>query len=189
MDEIKVGQPGRVWIVVVALLLLFVLGVWIGWRLYSPKPPVQEGYAASAVQSDGSVILARTPDAAASAPMQAPKGSKVERVVKITAKAGSAPAACPPVTVDLALIRQPDQTRRVIASSPDGVILSGVDIPVEAAAPGGEQPKWAAGVSYDTNRKPGVWLDRDLGPFRASVSVRQADAGGVRGEVRAGIRF
>ena len=38
---------------------------------------------------------------------------------------------CPTVTVDLSLVRMPDQSRRVVASSLDGVVLSGLDIPLE----------------------------------------------------------
>lgn len=40
---------------------------------------------------------------------------------------------CPPVQVDLSLVRMPDKTRRVVASSPDGQVVSGIDVPVELA--------------------------------------------------------
>lgn len=184
--------PWQVWLI--AVLILIGAGLAVGWWLYGPEPPVQETYAASAVQADGSLILERKPDADAKPAMRVPKGAKVERVAKVIAQAGlipataSEPARCPPVTVDLALVRLPDQTRRVIASSPDGQIVGGVDIPVENAVVH-DPSKWAAGLSYDSNRKAGIWLDRDIGPFRTGVAVRQGDAGGVRGELRAGIRF
>lgn len=184
-------QPPPLWLYLVAAVLLVCAGMYASWALYGPKPAPPETYAASAVQSDGSVVLERKPNAVASAPMAIPKGAKVERVVQVKAKPkplASAMAWDTPVTIDLALVRQQDNTRRVIASSPDGEILGGVDIPIDARLIS-EQPQWAAGLSYDTNRKAGIWLDRDIGPFRAGIAMRQSDIGGVRGEVRVGVRF
>ena len=89
---------------------------------------------------------------------------------------------CPALTVRLDLIQQ-EEGRRVVASSPDGDIVGGIDIPIEKWIKRNEN-KWAAGVTYDTDKKPGAFLDRDLGPFRVGV---EADAEVVR--VRAGIRF
>lgn len=42
--------------------------------------------------------------------------------------------ACPPVRVDLSLVRMKDKTRRVLASSPDGSVVGGIDVPIESAA-------------------------------------------------------
>lgn len=73
---------------------------------------------------------------------------------------------CPPVTVDLSLVRMPDKTRRVVASSPDGVVLSGVDIPVEPL-PEVRMPRWtlsALAVADLEGTRPGAMLQRCLGP-------------------------
>jgi hypothetical protein len=48
---------------------------------------------------------------------------------------------CPPVTVELSLVRMPDKTGRVIASSPDGKILTGIDIPLQSAVVQ-QSPRW-----------------------------------------------
>lgn len=104
---------------------------------------------------------------------------------------------CLPVRVDLSLIRLQDQSRRVIASSPDGLVVGGVDIPVEAAAPPRAPLKWAAGGSYNpADRTFGAWAERDAGPLRLGVDlhqVREPIASGGRvswaGMIRAGIRF
>lgn len=170
------------------------LGIFIGWKLYQPDVVV-ETHKPEVRQADGSVILKRDPEAKPDAP--APKlPGKVERtmVVKVKPKpekkeptkpdqSGLCPVLeCPALTVRLDLIQQ-EEGRRVVASSPDGDIVGGIDIPVEKWIKRNEN-KWAAGVTYDTDKKPGAFLDRDLGPFRAGI---EADAESVR--VRIGIRF
>jgi len=143
------------------------------------------------------IFLKRDPEAKPDAPTPKLPG-KVERTVVVKVKPkpvpkvepvtpdanGFCPVAkeCPALTVRLDLIQQ-EEGRRVVASSPDGDIVGGIDIPVEKWIKRNEN-KWAAGVTYDTDRKPGAFLDRDLGPFRVGV---EADAEVVR--VRAGIRF
>lgn len=54
----------------------------------------------------------------------------------------------PPIRVDLALVRMPDQTRRVIASSPDGQVIGGVDIPEAPTRPEPKVLRWAGGLDY-----------------------------------------
>jgi hypothetical protein len=101
---------------------------------------------------------------------------------------------CPPVRVDLSLVRMKDQTRRVIASSPDGAVVGGVDIPVENATPQ-KVLKWAAGPVYTNQRTWGAFIDRDLGPLRLGVSGYQQRIDSVAtrnswaAEVRVGLRF
>lgn len=109
--------------------------------------------------------------------------------------AGSIPAVasdscdCPPVTVDLSLVRMPDKTRRVVASSPNGQILSGIDIPIESAKIPRSLP-WAIGgtYSYDGAHRFGGFIDRDLGPFHLGVEAFQSQTGWTA-QAKAGIRF
>ena len=175
---------------------VFAGGLAAGYRLYHSES-VSEGYAPQVNQSDGSVILDRNPDAKPDAP--APKlPGKVERTVVVKVKPrlaakplparpdkdGFCPVAkeCPALTVRLDLIQQ-EEGRRVVASSPDGDIIGGLDIPIEKWVKRNSNV-WAAGLTYDTDKKPGAFLDRDLGPFRVGV---EADAEVVR--ARVGIRF
>ena len=173
---------------------VFAGGLAAGYRLYHSES-VLEGYALPVVQKDGSVVLTRDPEAKPDAP--APKlPGKVERTVVVKVKPkpekkepvkpdanGLCPVLeCPALTVRLDLIQQ-DEGRRVVASSPDGDIVGGIDIPVEKWIKRNSNV-WAAGVTYDTDRKPGAFLDHDLGPFRVGV---EADAEVVR--ARVGIRF
>lgn len=89
---------------------------------------------------------------------------------------------CPPVTVDLSLVEMPDKSQRVIASSDNGVIIGGVDIPVRDAEQQIEPKKWAAGAAISTKQNLGVWVDRDLGFVRIGAQINTTgNDGGVRG--------
>jgi len=137
----------------IAALLGLIVGYSLGWQIYRRRPAAAEVYAPAVRQADGSTQLERKPDPKAQPKQILPKGAKVERVIQVVARPGLpveappvttgaphaaevAPAAatpCPPVTVDLTLVRMPDDSRRVLASSPDGTLVGGMDIPVEAA--------------------------------------------------------
>lgn len=73
---------------------------------------------------------------------------------------------CPPVTVDLSLVRMPDKTRRVVASSPDGTVLTGVDIPLEVEREP-RIPRWtlsAIALADFDGIHPGGMISRRVGP-------------------------
>lgn len=200
------------------------------WYLWSPKPAPPETNKPAVVQADGSVIVARVPDADAKPKAVIPHAAKVERIVRLTLKAknplsevsGSvevierqesaksvdmaksiiSPSAilvsdekvkqeCPPVNLELALVRLPDDTRRVIAST-DGEILSALDIPVESAAAPPEPKKNAAGITGSTDERVGVWYDRDISFMRIGGQVNNSRPGRFDGyEVwgKVGIRW
>ena len=185
----------------------------LGWILWRPKPIPPETYAPQAQQQDGSLALERKPQADAKPAHEIPKGAKLERIVQVKvqprnatptaapATPGPGPVSVPPVlplpvTVDLSLVRMPDQTRRVIASSPDGEVIGGVDIPVEAAPPV-RSLKWAGGGLWNpSDRTWGAWVQRDLGPAVVGVDAFQVrepvTVGGTArwaAHLRLGIRF
>lgn len=185
------------------LLVGTVLGLWAGFVLYRPGPVAVEVPAAAVMQNDKSVVLERAPDATAKPAHQVPAGAKVERIVRVKVRgkpaALPAPASaetvesadaadCPPVDVDLSLVKMPDETRRVVVSAGEGEVLGGVDIPVSTAVPKPPPLMWAAGISYSSDRRGGVWVDRDVGPFRSGLEIVQGDSG-VTGILRIGIRF
>lgn len=209
---------GRTAVLALAAALIFAAGVATGWKFYAPKPAPPITYAPEVRQGDGSLILERKPQADPKPAQQVPKGARVERVVQVTVQphppgpsgevmgetspssleVPAAPvAAMPsPVRVDLTLLRMPDQSRRVVASSPDGTVVGGIDIPLEDGRVV-RVPKWAAGMVYGTtawgDRATGAFLDRDLGPFRAGAEVTRNlySEGRQAWEVRAkiGLRF
>lgn len=185
--------------IIVAAVVVFLLGagIWIA----RPKPVI-ETPAPEITQADGSIVSARKPDAKAKPKHQVPKGSKVERIEQVTVQ-GETPAAitactsvkCPPVTVDMTLVRMPDNTKRVVASSPDGQIVASVDIPVEAVVPPPEPKEWAAGISLNpVQQTAGVWVERDIWRVRIGAELNQVRPAigvvpGLEARVRLGWTF
>lgn len=188
------------WVPLAAIAVAIVAAAAIGWWLGQPKP-VQETAAPEVRQADGSVMLERRPDPGAKPKQQIPRKAKVERVAQVTVQPDAIAEAgkpCPPVTVDMTLIREPDGMRRVLASSPDGQVVGGLDIPVESAAPPAEPKRWAAGLSWSLDAQTaGVWIERDVPVFkwvvRAGAEVNQArtgmDSAGVETRLRFGLAF
>jgi hypothetical protein len=149
-------------------------------------------------------------------PSQAiPKGAKVERIVEVTVDPTATlppslgpgtvnlndlkipslggPAAlqapiCPPVRVDLSLIRLKDKSQRVLASSPDGTVVGGLDVPVnEAKLPA--ITRWTASgmAGFDSHLGKDVFggqLQYQKGPIVFSGGV----IGGT-GFLGAGVKF
>jgi hypothetical protein len=182
----------------VGVLLGAGAGLTLGWKIYHPKPVI-ETYHPAVNQPDGSVILESKPNPNAKPPHSVPSGAVVEHTTHVVVTPtqnppvqGNPAAAipCPPIQVDLTAIRLKDGSHRVIASSPDGTISGGsVDIPVEAARPQAEVPKWSASglVGYDVFQKKRVYgalLNRSAGPF-----VFQAGFIGQTAFVGIGVRF
>jgi len=182
------------WILAGIALIVVVGGsMWTGWKMNQPKT-VMETPAPAQIMTDGGLMLERQPNATAQPKQAIPKGAKLERSVSVAVMprtVGTSPeakASRAPVTVDLALVRMPDQTRRVIASSPDGEIVGGLDVPVEPATVQRVQ-KWSATglVGYDVrNLRPvyGAMVSRTAGPF-----VVQGGFIGTTVFVGAGVRW
>lgn len=185
---------------IAAVIAIVVATLVFAWKFWGPQPVKPEVYAAAQRQADNSLVLEKKPDATAKPAAQLPEGSKVQRLAQVTVQATAKKAAsatgtgttvaakdgfndanlaavgseCPPVTVDLTLVKMPDDSQRVVASSPDGKILKGVDIPVVSAQPAPTPKLWAAGASFDPFKRTfGVIVERDLGPFRLGTEVHQ----------------
>jgi hypothetical protein len=162
------------------------VGLLVGWWWGRPVALPPEPPAPSVRQANGSLVVERVDPATvpAKAPHAIPARAVEERRVSVVVqppKGVVAPAVdhvvdshevvdscdCPPVQVDLSLVRMPDKTRRVVASSPTGTILSGIDIPLEpAAAP--RIPRWtlsAIAVADVDGIRPGALLSRRVGPL------------------------
>lgn len=189
------------WVVVGILIGVCLIGAGYFAAEYLRKPGIETA-APEVKQADGSDVLPRAPDAKAKPKHQIPKGAKVERIEEITVLPPTPPeiarctsVRCPPVKVDMSIVREADGGRRVIASSPDGQIIAGVDIPVETAAPPAEPKQWAVGLSIDPiHQAPGIWVERDLSRFRLGVEINQTRRAinapvGVEARVRLGVTF
>lgn len=175
------------------------VGLGLGWHMYHSKPIVQT-IAEAKRQADGSLELSRIPTSNDSLPPKQiiPKGDKVLREIEVKVQPSSAGTgqtngsgpredakSDPPVTLDLTLVKEPDNQERVIASSPDGEVISGIDIPLpDAYGPTVKVTPWAAGVGYTVDWMNGRrdWkgaVARDLGPFRVEAIVGKNDLTGV----------
>ena len=156
----------------------FIAGAFFGaatlaaWQ--SPKQTT-ELPAAEVRQSDGSLALARTATNLNAKPAHAiPKGGKAERAIRVDIQ--PARADCPVCTVELTLVRMPDRMRRVVASSPTGTVMGGLDIPILPIQVEKKHP-WAAGISRTLASDTwGIWLDRDFGPVRTGVEINKIKA-------------
>lgn len=160
-------------------------GLW--WVTLEPAPvPEVITPAPAVVQADHSTIVKRAPDAHPKPPPHMlPKGAVEERRDTFVA----APAAgASSVQIDLSLVRMPDNGRRVVASSPDGTIVSALDVPIEPGLIPPKPLKWAAGLGYTSDREVGVWLERDVGRLRIGAEVLKG-AGAPRAEIRVGVAF
>lgn len=147
----------------IALGIGAVAGMALGWQLWKPSivPPLKP--QPEIIQHDGSHVAAVDTSHPAVPPHQIPHGATVEDVVHVTVQpnpvqppsqllgsqhgAQSIPV-CPPVTVDLSIIKMHDGSRRVVASSQDGTVLSAVQIPAEAEYRQPKTLKWGLGMDY-----------------------------------------
>lgn len=152
----------KVGLLIATAAALVALGILLGTRWAQPVPEVVTPQAAQSLPG-GAVVIERKPAATPSKPKK--PGAKVERDVSVTVQ--PAQPDCEPVRVDLQVVAE-DGGRRVIASSPDGRVVGGLDMPQPATM--WQKPReWAVGLSCEpTNcqRTAGVWVDRDLGRIR-----------------------
>lgn len=160
--------------------------------------------APQARQIDNSLVLAREPlnpsNSSGLKPHVLPPGAVAERRVQAVVqpdaemfslpigRAGSAPSGkgakgeitwLPrPVTVDLTLALMPDGGRRVIASTPDGMVVRGMDVPMPAAKAATARPmRHAAGASYAFGGGFGAWYHRAFfGRLVVGANLRHAPA-------------
>ena len=174
---------------IVALAIL-VIGVLIGKWMFNSTEVVREIakpaqiLPATAASPNGGQLLAHEPGKAAAPAQALPKGLKPlvvgQITVKPTARAQAAADAaakpdCPPVTVDFTLARDKDGIQRIAASSKDGEVIGGFEVPVAPVLQLASRP-WAAGAAYSSQKNIGAWVDRDIGRLRLGVQANQVRA-------------
>lgn len=170
---------------IVILLLAIGAGVWLG-RQTVPRLVPEDVSPQPAQSLPGNAVMLERKPVAKVKPIK--PGTQVERAITATVQPDD--PECEPVTVDLQLV-QDGAGRRVVASSPDGVVVGGLDVPVRQIAFEASL-RWAAGVSCepaDCRRTAGVWVDRDFDRVRTGAAVTMQPGGKPRVEVRAGFRW
>lgn len=163
-----------------ALVLGLALGLGAGWKLYRPKPAPVETAAPAIRQADKSLVLQRQPEAKPEPKHELPKGAKLERQIQVTVLPsipmegqkipGFGSLEPKPITVDLSLVRLQDGTQRVIASSDQGTVIGGLDVPVQGPMPTAKPLRWSGSVlrGYDAYKHQAVWgaaITYSRGPF------------------------
>jgi hypothetical protein len=178
-----------------SLAIGFTLGLLVAaaicyWR--QPVPAQIEAPTTALRQADGSLVLERAATNPKAKPAASiPKGGKAERVISVDIQ--SARTDCPVCTVDLTVVRMADDSRRVVASSPTGPVLGGLDIPMIPLVD--HRHSWTIGASRGTAQNSwGIWVDREFGPFRAGVEANRigVDSAGsdkYEARVRLGVQF
>lgn len=162
------------------------------WWVTRPPAPIPEVITAApqVVQADHSVIAERsfTPKPAL-APHTIPKGYKeTSRASATVAPSPEAAASgCPPVRLVLSTVVD-GNSRRIIASSPDGEVVAAKDEVIEPIMMPAPALKSAIGLSYGTDRAVGVWAEHDIGRLRLGAEVSKG-AGKPRAELRVGVSF
>jgi hypothetical protein len=204
---------GKYWKPVgIAFAVGAVLGFWLGWRVNRPVS-IRETAAPAVTLPSGAVIAERVPDKplppVAKEAAKALKGKPtrgghvvVQPALLSTPSNSTQPqslesgerdnlaCSCAPVRLDWALL-DVDGGQRMALQAFGGTITSAVDTPVGVTRFG--RPKlWAAGglveFTSDGDKRYGLWLDRELGPFVLGVEASHGSTG-IAGEIRAGIRF
>lgn len=175
----------------ILVAVLVVAGVTL-WGLTREPAPVPEVVTAAPEvrQADGSLEASResTPHPTPP-PHLIPKGYKeTSRATATVAPSPEAAASgCPPVRLVLSTVVD-GNSRRIIASSPDGTVIEAKDEVIEPIMMPAPSRPWAAGLSYSSDRQTGVWLERDLGRLRVGAEVSKG-AGKPRAELRVGVSF
>lgn len=156
------------------LLLLVAVSGGVGYWIGSSRAPVAEDMTSAPAerQRDGSLILARIPDAKPKPPPHAiPHGDKeVRRVTTRLQPHSGTGCTCKPIDLTTSLVREGNGLR-VIQSADGADITSGIDTPI---VPLNLAPirLWATGPSYDPFGKSwGGWIERDFGRLRAGADV------------------
>ena len=181
-------------------VLCLVVGILIGWWIHRPVSIRETPAPAMALPSGG--VVAPRMEPPAQLPVVAKEaakatGGKPVRVGHVTVQPTNqiltetelVDCTCDPVRIDWSLIEAKDGFRMAF-DTPSGVIVDSSDRPLTGIKRHSPKP-WAVGgtVSLDRSGRKhyGVFLDRDLGPFRLGVEASQQEGGTVT--LRAGIKF
>lgn len=158
MKELKFSLIGAA-VGAISTALFFGINTDIPEKEFLPAPEVR--------QVDQSLVLEK---AIASAPvprMATPKGSKVTRQQTVTVRPASAPAECPDVEVDLDTVTDKEGVTRVVASSPNGLILSGKDTLI---LPSQNKNAWLAGGGI-VGGKPAIAFGKEISPNLVGIGA------------------
>lgn len=179
------------------LFLLVFIGIAAGYWIGATRVPVPEDISAAPAQrqSDGSLVLARQPDAKPPpAPHKTPAGGEEVRRITTTLQpkpgttADGTPCTCRPISLTTSLV-DIDGGLRVVQSAGGADVVDGVDAPIRPLLLAPPPRAWAAGVSFDPFAGSwGGWAERDIGRVRLGVDIYD-DRNRPAARLRAGFNF
>lgn len=162
---------------VVILTCGVVVGLTMGWRLWSPKPaaPKHEAAAPAIIQNDKSTVLARRATQPPTVSRVLPRGATAEREIHVEAIPDvQGLTTTSPFVLDLTLVKMPDETHRVIVSSPNGAITAqSFDVPT-AYISTPDATRYAVGAVYGRSlhgKSVGAFIDRDIAWLRIGLEI------------------
>lgn len=194
----------------ISLLLAFGSGLGLGWKLWMGKTTtVYREIAAPAIKlPNGGEVLEKKIAKKPSIKQELPADSTVleEGSIIFEPTQPVTPAhhdgvpdqlAEPPkkYTINFAIVKLGDNERRVVASSPDGAVVGGIDVVIDP--PKQTAPLLnAVGVSYQPGKAAwGLWATRDWKFLRLGAEVSQVKLPELQGKtnytaaITCGIRF
>jgi hypothetical protein len=191
------GVKTKTVLILVSLGIGVVGGMALEWRITNRKNPTPE--ASQAIQmKDGALVLPVTPSAQPIPHPSLPVGAKIIRQASVVVTTGShqegastiqsptIPSIPPTLTLNWNELQMKDGSDRLEVSTPDGQILSGVDLGRE---PEPKTLNWTVSATYTVDWLKGrkVWgamITRNCGPFVAGVAVNRDGA-----TASVGVRF
>ena len=168
------------------IIVAFLLGFHTKGYLQSKgQTKSQESPAAQFQQDDSSIVLERAPSAPSPAPHEIPKGGKEERRIELIVKPAKGivgqidsvknfvknskdsiandSCECPPVEIALSMVRMPDGSMRAVASSANGQVIGGLDMPILEPPQAALEKAWTGQVLLAIDGesvRPGIGLER-----------------------------
>jgi hypothetical protein len=204
----------KLYALLACLLAAFVLGLGLGWKLWvgKTKTVLRDVPGPTVYLPGGAVVLAKKVENLHAKPtikQETPDGSTTieEGTIVVQPKPpeekpavqGQQVAQPPaPITVNFAIVKMPDNTRRVVASSPDGTVTGGIDIVDEPLPPPPKLMLRAAGIVYGTtawgDTAKGAFYDHDWKMLRFGGEVTKntyatVNRTGWEGRVKIGVIF
>lgn len=198
----------KLYAILSSLLLAFGLGLGLGWKLWMGKTTTvyREVPAPPIKLSNGGEVLEKRVAKSPSIKQELPQGSTVLEegsiIFEPTKPIEDDQHVTPPeplkqYTINFAVVKLSDNSRRISASSPDGTIVGGVDVVIDP--PKHTEPlRNSAGLVYGTtawgDTAKGVYYDRDWKLFRAGAELTRntyaiASRTGWEARVKFGVNF
>lgn len=171
-------------IILASMLAMAAGSAWYGaYRYYKPAPEVITP-AAEIRQQDGSLVPKRDSTVKVTRRHNVP--GKILRDVSLTVQPTQ--KECDPVTVDLTLYEDGKGGKRVVASSPDGQVIDGIDVPATDLAGAIEAKRNRVYAAYNPSGYA-IAYSRTYGPLSVGVMATKEKGRDVRPWVIVGIDF